>query len=136
MRIQKRLPFGFRGNWGKLYKRYTSDQTARIKDGETVTYEKNTYRDIGEDVQFKLASAAATSSEQPLSGSVTEVSYLTVKTTDAYFDNARGQYACIVSPGDLVKVFGRLWICETVKTTSRFTPAKQDFYYCDLKSIL
>lgn len=146
MRIEKRLPFGFVGDWGKLYKRYTPitklEGSITVKIGEEISKtkeiikrEKNYYVDIGMDVQFKKTADTASDTEQPLQGALSSVEYTTVETTDAYFDDSRREYMCVVFPGDIVKIFGRLWIVIEIKTVSKFTPAEQKFFYCELKGL-
>ena len=52
MRVERRIPFGFRGDWGTVYKRYTAESELNTKNNQ-ITYEKNNYVDIGVAVQFK-----------------------------------------------------------------------------------
>lgn len=134
MRIEKRLPFGFHGDWGKLYKRYTKAEKIEIKDDKNILYENNYYTDIGMDVQFKRVNDTTASTEQT-AGLLSEAQYTTVETTDAYFENARREYLCVVASDDIVRVFGRLWIVTSVRTVSKYTPAEQKFFYCELKGI-
>lgn len=150
MRIERRLPFGFRGDWGMLFKRYTVDGSIDMDteyqrklggieisvDNKIVRFEKNYYVDIGQDVQFKKTSETTLATEQPISALVQSAEYTVVETTDAYFDDNRREYMCIVSVGDIVKAFGRFWTCTGIRTVSRFTPAEHKFFYLDLKSTL
>lgn len=136
MRIEKRLPFGFRGDWGKVYKRYTADKQITVDNGAVIEYQKNFYVDIGQDVQFKRVNSTSTSTEQPLQGLEDTVTYISVETTDAYFDSDTRQFLCVVSPDDIVKVFGRLWAVTSVRTESKYTPAEHKFFYLELRSIL
>lgn len=58
-----------------------------------------------------------------------------METTDAYFDDDSGEFECIVDLGDIVNVFGRWWVVDSIDEKSIFTPAKQTFYYIALKRI-
>ena len=49
MTIDKRIPFGFLGEWGKVYKLYNYN----VKVGNVIEYQKSKYYDIGQDVQFR-----------------------------------------------------------------------------------
>lgn len=136
IRVEKRLPYGFLGTWGKLYKRYTTAGSAEVKTDEFITYEKNHYRDIGQDVQFKRSDETNTETEQPIRGLVAEAEYTVAETTDAYYDDVKNEYACVVSTDDIVRVFGRYWMVTGVRIKYKYTPAAQAFYYLDLKRIL
>lgn len=140
MVIEKRLPFGFRGDWGKLYKRFTPTATeespvqANGVKVDVITYQDNVYRDIGMDVQFKHVDDVSSGTEQT-AAALHEGIYTVAKTTDSYFDDSRQEYMCVVAVDDIVKVFGRLWTVTGVRYTTRHTPAEQKFYYCELKAI-
>lgn len=136
MRIEKRLPFGFLGDWGKLYKRYTEDKECTVDGNRIIEYEQNYYVDIGMDVQFKRVPESTRGVEQPTQGIVNDAEYTVVETTDAYWHAIRRCYECVIEPGDIVKVFGRLWIVTGIRTVIRRTPAEQKFFYCDIKSIM
>ncbi len=32
IKVERRVPFGFRGDWGKVYKRYTNSEDLKIDD--------------------------------------------------------------------------------------------------------
>ena len=50
IRIEKRLPFGFMGDWGKLYKQYNFEEKT---NKSVVKWQDSAYVDLGQDVQFK-----------------------------------------------------------------------------------
>lgn len=135
MKIQKRLPFGFRGDWGKLYKRYTEDEECTVDGDRVIEHEQNYYVDIGMDVQFKRVSDSSSAMEQAIKGLPGPVRYITVETTDAYWDDDFKCYECIVAVDDIVKVFNRVWIVKSIRETCKYTPARHSFYYCELESI-
>lgn len=139
MKIEKRLPFGFRGDWGKLYKRFTpitkekSSVKANGVEVEVITHENNLYADIGMDVQFKRVDDFTSGMEQT-AGALHDGEYTVAKTTDAYWDDTSREYMCVVALGDVVKVFGRQWIVTGLRTKVRHTPAPQKFFFCELKA--
>lgn len=134
-RIEKRIPFGFRGDWGKLYKKYTYSDTTAL---EVVSLKKQSYADIGADVQFKPLDDGIASKKmptEPLGNRIKKSEYRIVQTTDAYFNDRKKEYECIVEVGDIVKVFGSYWVADSVDEKCVYTPAKQSFYDIGLKII-
>ncbi len=135
IRIEKRIPFGFMGDWGKLYKLYVYDEET---DKATVKWQNNTYVDLGMDVQFKYLEEGIDKQDKPaqtVENRVGKGEYRIVETTDAYFDDDSKQFECVVDVGDIVNVFGRWWEVDSIDEKSIFTPQKQTFYYLALKRI-
>lgn len=131
---ERRIPFGFRGDWGTLYKRYTEGCSLDLKN-ETITFERNNYVDIGAYVQFKPVDDITHSTEQNFNRLLTKGEYMTVETTDAYWNDKTKEFVCCVSPNDIVKVFNKLWIVTEIREVTRYIPKKLSFYYCELKGI-
>ena len=50
-RVEKRLPFGFMGQWGRVFKPFDYDMVD--VDNERIMYDSREYVEIGMDVQFK-----------------------------------------------------------------------------------
>lgn len=134
MRVERRLPFGFRGDWGTVYKRYTGESTVNTKNS-SITYEKNNYVDIGVAVQFKVVEDSIRAAEQPLKGLMTTSNHITLETTDSYYCDKRREYICTVDIGDIVQVLGSLWIVTSLKENTRYAPKKLSFYYLEVKEI-
>lgn len=135
IRIEKRIPFGFMGDWGKLYKLYVYDAET---DNATVKWQNNTYMDLGMDVQFKYLEEGIDKQDTPsqtVENRVGKGEYRIVETTDAYFDDDSKQFECVANVGDIVNVFGRWWEVDSIDEKSIFTPQKQTFYYLALKRI-
>lgn len=135
IRIEKRIPFGFLGDWGQVYKQYTVTEKT---EQAAVKWQDGTYVDIGQDVQFKYLEDGIdkhNTPEQPVENRVSKGEYRIVETTDAYFDNDGGNFECVVGLGDIVNVFGRWWVVDSIDEKSIFTPNKQTFYYISLKRI-
>lgn len=135
IRVEKRIPFGFMGDWGQLYKLYTYEEKT---DKAVIKWQNNTYVDLGMDVQFKYLEDGVDKQDKPhqtVENRVGKGEYRIVETTDAYFDVDSGEFECVVSLGDIVNVFGRWWEVDTIDEKSIFTPNKQTFYYIGLKRI-
>lgn len=135
IRIEKRLPFGFKGEWGRLYKLYNFDVTT---EQEVIRYQGSNYVELGQDVQFKYLARGVDKNvhvSQAIKNLLAMAEYRVVETTDAYFDDETKNYECVISVGDIVYVFGRYWIVDKKEENSIYTPAKQSFYYCGLKMV-
>ena len=130
----RRIPFGFRGDWGLLYKIYTDGCSLNLKN-ETVNYEDNKYVEIGMSIQFKPVGEITITREQTLKGLKTPTCFITVETTDSYFDDNIKDYVCCIDVGDIVKVFDKVWIVTSIKENVKYTPKKLSFYYLDLTSL-
>lgn len=131
IRVEKRLPFGFKGEWGKCYKLTNYNNTI-----ETITYSRATYFDIGFDVQIKEMEQSLNKIEtnaQPIQNLVTKGEFKVFETTDAYFNGKN--FECVISENDLLYVNGEYWIVEKIETKSIFNPAKQSYYYLHTKKI-
>ena len=141
-RIEKRVPFGFRGLWGKLYQRFhyqESDSAPYIsEDSDVIEYDKVSYVDIGQDVQFKEVTDGTEKQlfpTQTAKNAVTDSAYRIVQTTDAYFDDKKKEFECIADFGDIVYLFNSWWVVDSIEQKSVFTPKRQTFYYIALKNI-
>ena len=135
IRIEKRIPFGFTGDWGQVYKLYTYEEKT---EKAIVKWKNDAYADLGQDVQFKyLEDGIDKQNEpvQPVENRVDKGEYRIAETTDAYFDEDSGEFECVVGLGDIVYVFGRWWVVDTIDEKSIFTPSKQTFYFIGLKRI-
>jgi hypothetical protein len=134
MKIEKRLPFGFKGEWGKVYKLYTHNET----NNDVIEWQKSSYVDIGQDIQLKYIESGVDKTVEPtqiVRNLIAKGEYRTAKTTDAYFNAERGNFECVVGPSDIVFAFGCYWVCDKIDERSIFTPSKQTFYYLGLKKI-
>lgn len=132
IKTEKRIPFGFRGEWGKVYKKFVYD------DGEEIDYQNNSYSQMENDVQFKYLENGidkSFNSTQPIMNMTTDAENRVVKTTDAYFNDKTKNFECVVSIKDIVFLFGCFWVVEKIDERSIYTPNKQTFYYCGLKRI-
>lgn len=130
-RPTRRLPFGFHGDWGKLYKHFVDDEKALVNE-DKIEYQNCFYVDIGADIQFKKVVGRKDSKDQPIQNYLTSSQDMTIETTDSYWDDTIKGYVCCVSVGDIVFLFGRKWLVERIeeKPLGRYS-----FYYCYVKSI-
>lgn len=134
IRVEKRVPFGFRGDWGKVFKKHTNLEDIKF-DERTLQIESNYYVSIEDATQFKQVGDISSANEQSLNGLEVRTYYATVETTDSYWDDVINEFRCVVDLEDIVQVFGRYWMVTDIKEVSRFTPKKVSFYYCELKSL-
>ena len=129
MRVEKRLPFGFRGDWGRLYKE-------NIKSNESIECGGVIYYVLDDDIQFKeLEKSESSKVGKSVPNLVLTADSKICQTTDAYFDDTKREYASIVQVGDIVKAFGEWWIVEVVESESIFTPRRQTVYNLVLQKI-
>lgn len=115
----------------KLYKRYTADMPVELKDGESITVEKNRYVLVGL-FRWIENTLKDDETEQPLDGLIVQNSYLTIKT------NSLKKFAC----GDIVELpkntcFGGLWIITEGQSVDYiYTPKQvQTYQYLPLSSV-
>lgn len=135
IRVEKRIPFGFKGEWGKVYKPYITEAYNEL---EAVKWNETIYTDIGQDVQFKYQEGGLdkqTKQSQTVQNLVTKGDYRIVETTDAYWDVESGNFKCVVTVGDVLFLFGEWWTVDEINDNSIFTPAKQTFYFLSIKNI-
>jgi len=139
IKIVKRIPFGFVGDWGKVYKRYIPkpQEMLAVDDETTMLVQNNYYVCTGELVQFREASDEQSMTETPHKGMLANAEAISVSTTDAYYDITQKQHKCIVQSGDIVLVFGRKWMVGRVTSTvMRRVPNPLKLYIIDLSAIL
>lgn len=86
IKVERRVPFGFRGDWGKVFKKYTDLEELKL-DGRAIKVESNYYVSLDDDIQFKQVGDITSANEQTLSGLEMRTYYATVETTDSYWDD-------------------------------------------------
>ena len=131
IRVDKRVPFGFKGVWGKVYKHNVYNETT-----DAITYQRSSYFDIGFDVQFKYLESGVDKqvfNTQSIANLIAEGSYRVVKSTDATLEGTR--YSSVVQVGDIVLFEGRFWVVDKLDERSVYNPQKQTFYYIGMKDI-
>lgn len=134
IRIEKRLPFGFRGEWAKCYKLYTRTEKSET---EVVEWQQGYYADIGQDIQVKHQTGIDRKLElsQTVQNLVNKGENRLIETTDAYFDTNTQSFRCVVDLGDILAFNNEYYVCEKIEVRNIVTPAEQCFYYLQLKRI-
>ena len=129
--IEKRLPIGFKGEWGKVYKLYTPTE----KDSDdAIIWSKGYYADIGQDVQFSHAGGTIRIElSQVAKNLLAKGEYVMRKTGDAYWCD--GEYKCVVEIGDIVKLGNNYFVCDSIGIEEIETPQEQQVYQLGLKKI-
>lgn len=129
IKVDKRVPMGFRGIWARCYKNYNFNQiTSSFK------YEDVDYYDTGFDVQIKLLTEdKKTNNVTPIENLVTRSEFRIAETSDAYFNGY--DYMSVVQPNDILYFQGHYWVCDKVDERGIYTPQKQGFYYLHLRKI-
>lgn len=135
IKIEKRLPFGFRGDWASVYKKYPDFMKVEDENGDIVVYKKNYYVDVGVGVQIKRVGDEKRVRNLFITNGISEIKDLVLETTDAVWDDKTNYYSCVISNGDIVKAFNCFWLVEGVVTKSIYSPTRNDFYYLNLKNI-
>lgn len=140
IKIEKRVPFGFKGVWGRCYKLTNYDENYTYNDANDTThvikYQRVSYYDIGADIQFKLLEDGVDKSvnnTQPISNLVTKGEYRVIKTTDAQWKNKK--YECVCQPNDIIYFENDYWVVEKIDERSVYNPNRQTFYYLSIRKI-
>lgn len=133
IKVEKRRPFGFKGEWGVLYKLYTFDDI----QNDIVQYQNHNYLKIPTKLQLKASpnGAKMRSIEQQVGNLENLSTRINLITTDAFFDVGKKIYKCVVDGGDLILFRGEWWQVERVDVEVRYTPARQETYNCSLIKI-
>lgn len=129
MRIDKRIPFGFLGEWGKVYKLYNSDE---VVNG-AIKWQESNYADIGQEVQFKCAGNRKKTETTPTKNLVALSEGRTVETSDAWFNGH--EYKCVVEVGDVIELQNDWWVAEQIIPEEIYTPAEHTIWAVVLKKI-
>lgn len=133
IKVEKRLPFGFRGEWATLYKLYTYDD---INNG-VIQYQNHNYLKIPTKLQVKTNtnSPKMRSVEQQVADLENISTNSTVETTDAYFDVHKNTYKCVAEVGDLIQYRAEWWEVTKIDIQVKYVPARQERYFIGLKKI-
>lgn len=131
IRVEKRLPFGFVGLWGKVYKKFGFN----INVSDKITYQSTNYVAMQDLVQFKEANIRNISFSQGLQNLATRSDYKLFETTDSYFNDESKNFECVVNIGDIINISEEYWVVEKIEEKCIFTPKKQSFYYCAIKRV-
>jgi hypothetical protein len=123
IRVEKRLPYGFVGEWGTVYKLCTFDQ--QIGD---IEYNKRQYVSMEMPVQFRDAYNKVKNRQKIATDLTASNQEDMIETSDAYFDKADGEYKCVVEVGDLIKLGKSWWNVREISENNLFMPSKHTIY--------
>lgn len=135
IRIEKRLPYGFIGKWGKLYKMYAYDEKDIQTNNEVITYMRKNYIELGMDLQYKKVNDKSIVKDALLVDYIANTDKCLVETTDAFFNDKVKEFECVVSLDDIVLLDRDYWLVEHIQEKRIYTPKEQSFYYIALKLI-
>lgn len=131
-RVEKRLPFGFRGEWGNVYKAFPYEES----EFNVIQYQNANYVEIKDLVQFKSLQNGSSLIPASIAAYLNTSSATNViETTDSFFNDKKKSFECIVSNGDIVKLNSNFWLVCKIDEKCIYTPNKQSFYYLAIKSI-
>lgn len=121
MNIDRRVPFGFSGEWGKVYKLYTAND----KDGGII-YQQGFYVDIGQDVQFQCERDKVRETTQAVENLLDKGETKYIRTGDAWFDGA--EFRCVADIGDIIEYEGDYWVVTRLEVREIFVPNPLKIY--------
>ena len=129
LRIDKRIPFGFGGQWSKVYKLYVTDD----EQSNGLIYQKGFYVDIGQDVQLHCDGDKKKTTTQVVENLLDKGIVKNVRCGDSYFDGS--EYHCIIDVGDIVFYENDYWVVDSVDEREIFTPKAQTIYRITMTKI-
>lgn len=130
IRVEKRIPFGFLGMWGTVYKVNKWEH----KEGD-IEYNKRQYIAMTMPVQFRDAYNQEKKKVQIANDLTASLIEDRVETTDAYWDNESGGYQCVVQNGDIIRFGNSWWNVRSVTSINYFVPANHVIYQLDLVEV-
>lgn len=130
IRVEKRFPFGFVGDWGTVYKVNKWDS----KEGD-IEYNKRQYVAMSMPVQFRDAYDQEKKKTKIATDLTAPLVEDRVETTDAYWDSESGGYECVVQTGDIIRFGNSWWNVRAVRSLNYFTPANHTIYQIDLMEV-
>lgn len=138
IRVEKRLPYGFVGEWGIVYKLCTYDQDVKKTIGEkteVIEYNKRQYVAMDMPVQFRDAYNKVKNRQKIATDFTATNQEDRIETTDAYFNNEDGDYACVVDVGDIVKLGNSWWNVREITENNLFMPKKHTIYALSVQEV-
>lgn len=137
IKVEKRMPFGFRGEWATLYKLYTFDDVETVGQTSVIKYQNHNYLKIPTKLQLKTLTNTPRmrSVEQEVTNLADILTQAKVITTDAYFDVGKKMYKSVVDTGDIILFRGEWWQVKEIDIDVKYTPARQEQYICTIINI-
>lgn len=130
IRVEKRLPFGFLGMWGVVYKVCKYD----YENGD-IEYNKRKYIAMDMPVQFRDAFEKINNKTKIATDLSANNSEDLVETTDAYYDKETGGFSCVVAVGDIVRFGDSWWNVRAVQEKNFFMPQPHTIYSISLLGV-
>ena len=137
MKIEKRLPIGFLGEYGTLYKLSIQEDLTTYNEelnSTYIVYNSANYIKVLTDLQL-----VDLSSNKDFISSVKNLTdtgeYKYFKTSDSFYNRDTEQWECCVNIGDIINCEKAYYICEKIQEKQVHTPKTQSIYYLYLKKI-
>lgn len=130
IRVEKRFPFGFVGDWGTVYKVNRWEETE-----DDIEYNKVRYVAIAMPVQFRDAYDKEKKKVQIANDLSAQMVEDRVETTDAYWNSETQQYECVVQNGDIIRLSNSWWNVRAVRENNFYVPARHTIYQIDLMEV-
>lgn len=138
IKVEKRLPYGFVGEWGTVYKLCSYDQEVKKEfDGNVkiIEYNKRQYVAMSMPVQFRDAYNKVKNRQKIATDFTATNQEDRIETTDAYFDNNEGDYKCVVDVGDIIKLGNSWWNVREITENNLFMPKKHTIYSLNVQEV-
>lgn len=130
IRVEKRLPYGFVGEWGTVYKPCNYDEAV----GD-IEYNKRQYVAMEMPVQFRDAFNKVKNRQKIATDFTASNQEDRIETTDAYFNNESGDFECVVEIGDILNLGSSWWVVREITENNLFMPKKHTIYALSVQEV-
>lgn len=130
IRVEKRLPYGFVGEWGIVYK--PCEYEEQVGD---IEYNKIQYVAMKMPVQFRDAYNKIKDRKNIATDFNAGYQEDRIETTDAYFDNKEQDFKCVVDVGDIVNLGNSWWLVMNITENNLFMPKKHTIYKISVQEV-
>ena len=130
IRVEKRLPYGFVGEWGIVYK--PCEYEEQVGD---IEYNKMQYVAMKMPVQFRDDYNKIKDRKNIATDFNAGYQEDRIETTDAYFDNKEQDFKCVVDVGDIVNLGNSWWLVMNIAENNLFMPKKHTIYKISVQEV-
>jgi hypothetical protein len=130
IRVEKRLPYGFVGEWGIVYK--PCEYEEQVGD---IEYNKIQYVAMKMPVQFRDAYNKIKDRKNIATDFNAGYQEDRIETTDAYFDNKEQEFKCVADVGDIVNLGNSWWLVMNITENNLFMPKKHTIYKISVQEV-
>lgn len=130
IRVEKRLPYGFVGEWGIVYK--PCEYEEQVGD---IEYNKMQYVAMKMPVQFRDDYNKIKDRKNIATDFNAGYQEDRIETTDAYFDNKEQDFKCVVDVGDIVNLGNSWWLVMNITENNLFMPKKHTIYKISVQEV-